>query len=81
VIPDEQEAIDAGLKMARRGDLLLIFGDKVSRDWKQVIYFKGGDAAPEPEPAPTPVIETPRFEQTALIQDGRGVRLARESED
>jgi cyanophycin synthetase len=82
IVPDEQEAIDAGLRMARRGDLLLIFGDKISRDWKQVIYFKG-DHGPEPEPAtvPPPVLEAPRYERTALIQDERGVRLARESED
>jgi cyanophycin synthetase len=81
IVPDEQEAIDAGLKLARRGDLLLIFGDKISRDWKQVIYFKGPESMPEPEPVASPVMESPRFEQTALIQDGRGVRLARENED
>jgi cyanophycin synthetase len=40
VIPDEQEAIEAGLRLARRGDLLLVFADKISRSWKQIIYFK-----------------------------------------
>jgi cyanophycin synthetase len=80
IIPDEQEAIEAGLRLARRGDLLLIFADKVSRGWKQVIYFKN-EQAPDPEPVPSPVVEAPRFEKTALIQDERGVRLARESED
>jgi cyanophycin synthetase len=81
IVPAEPDAIDAGLNMARRGDLLLIFGDKVSRGWKQVIYFKGPEHAPEPEPVAPPAVDTPRFEQSALIQDGRGVRLARESED
>lgn len=39
VIPDEVEAVDAALKMADTGDLLLIFGDDISRTWKQIIYF------------------------------------------
>jgi cyanophycin synthetase len=85
VIPDEQEAMDAGLKMARRGDLLLLFADKISRSWKQVIYFKGEDGAeaptPEPAAAALPLADAPLFEQATLIQDERGVRLARESED
>ena len=40
VIPDEQAAIQAALEGAERGDLLIVFADKVSRSWKQVIYFK-----------------------------------------
>jgi len=83
VIPDEEQAIEAALAFARRGDLLLIFADKISRSWKQVIYFKGAAEAPPAEPSPValPVVEGPRFEQANVIQDERGVRLARESED
>jgi cyanophycin synthetase len=40
IIPDEQEAIEAGLRMGRPGDLLLIFADALVRSWKQVIKFK-----------------------------------------
>ncbi len=40
VIIDEQQAIDGALRMARRGDLVLVFADAVSRSWKQIIYFK-----------------------------------------
>lgn len=40
VVPDEQEAVDVGLRAAQPGDLLLVFADKISRSWKQVIYFK-----------------------------------------
>jgi cyanophycin synthetase len=40
IIPDEQEAIDAGLRMGRPGDLLLIFADALVRSWKQVIKFR-----------------------------------------
>ncbi len=39
VIPDEQQAIDAALRMAATGDLLLIFGDALARCWKQITKF------------------------------------------
>lgn len=46
VIPDEQEAIDAALRTAQRGDLLLIFADALARSWKQVVHFRaGGESA------------------------------------
>jgi cyanophycin synthetase len=49
VIPDEQEAIDAALKMGQAGDLLLIFADALARSWKQITKFKtvGSQAAPQ----------------------------------
>jgi cyanophycin synthetase len=50
VIPDEQEAIDAALRMGRPGDLLLIFSDALVRSWKQITKFKP-DGAPAAEPA------------------------------
>jgi cyanophycin synthetase len=107
VIPDEQTAIEAGLKMCKRGDLLLAFADKVSRSWKQVIYFKpdGEEVKSVPLPAPRPHAETAygtpshgsggarpvaplvqssddvSIEGAQLIEDERGVRLAREQED
>jgi cyanophycin synthetase len=40
VIPDEQAAIDAALRMGRQGDLLLVFADALTRSWKQIIKFK-----------------------------------------
>jgi cyanophycin synthetase len=40
VIPDEQEAIDAALRMGEAGDLLLIFSDALVRSWKQITKFK-----------------------------------------
>jgi cyanophycin synthetase len=45
IIPDEQAAIDAALRMGQRGDLLLIFADALTRSWKQVIKFKPDDQA------------------------------------
>jgi cyanophycin synthetase len=49
VIPDEQEAIDAALKMGQAGDLLLIFADALARSWKQITKFKtvGSQSAPQ----------------------------------
>src|SRR5262249_42449478 len=83
IIPDEEQAIDAALAVARRGVWPLISADKLSRGWKQVTYCKGaaGGAPAEPAPVALPVVEGPHFEQANVIQDERGVRLARESED
>jgi cyanophycin synthetase len=43
VIPEEEKAVEAALKMAEPEDLLLIFGDDVARCWKQIIYFNRED--------------------------------------
>jgi cyanophycin synthetase len=40
VIPDEQEAIDAALRLGQPGDLLLVFSDELVRSWKQITKFK-----------------------------------------
>ncbi len=45
IIPDEQEAIDAALRMGRPGDLLLVFADALTRSWKQVIKFSPASAS------------------------------------
>ncbi len=41
VVPDEVAAVDRGLHLSRPGDVLLVFGDALSRTWKQIIYFGG----------------------------------------
>jgi cyanophycin synthetase len=72
--------------MAGPGDLLLVFGDQITRTWKQIIHFRPDLSAPPAEKAapplqldtrPTPVLD----ERRALVRDERGVRLARETED
>ena len=40
VIPDEQEATAAALAEARPGDLVLIFGDNITRTWEQIVNFR-----------------------------------------
>jgi cyanophycin synthetase len=95
IIPDEQEAVDAALRMARAGDLLLVFGDAIVRSWKQIIHFQS-DGAPRPvtaehamprpaatkaAAAPASAAVLPPSELASLVRDERGVRLARESDD
>lgn len=90
IIPDEQEAIDAALRMSKPGDLLLVFADALVRSWKQIIKFRP-DGSPEPQAAaPTAVAETalePEFDESSfaelgdVVRDGRGIHLSRESDD
>lgn len=57
VIPDEQEAMTAGLTMACPGDLLLLFADDLERTWKQVLDFR-------PASTPTPSVTRAVLRQT-----------------
>ncbi len=91
VIPDEQEAIDAALRMGRPGDLLLVFADALVRSWKQVIKFRpeGAPAPRRAEPAAPAAAPEPAFagaedsliDMEGLVRDERGVRLGREEAD
>ncbi len=90
MIPEEQLAVDAALRAADAGDLVLIFGDAITRSWKQVIQFRP-DAAPQSlerprssRPERIPALATPLMEdrRREFVRDSRGVRIARaESED
>jgi cyanophycin synthetase len=92
IVVDEVPAIEAALKMGRRGDLLVIFGDNLTRSWKQIIYFDAGEGAATEATAPADDI--PRIlvpvqgndgellaSGGTLIADERGVRIARETDD
>jgi cyanophycin synthetase len=90
IIPDEQKAIDAALRMGQSGDLLLVFADALVRSWKQVTKFRpeGAMAAAVPAPvrAPTPSPEAPVEEPAfsdfeGVVRDERGVHLSREEND
>ncbi|MEO5626116.1 MAG: cyanophycin synthetase, partial [Dokdonella sp.] len=89
-IPDEQEAIDAALRMGRSGDLLLVFADALVRSWKQIIKFRPEGATETI--APTPIAaaaaaEEPVFDEASfaalggVVRDERGIHLSREGED
>ena len=84
-VPEEPAAIEAALRAGQPGDLVLIFGDQITRSWKQVIQFKPGR---RPERAFRPdrrIVEAPPLAEPVLldsdhlVRDERGVRLAREA--
>jgi cyanophycin synthetase len=60
----EEEAVNEALGMARPGDLVVIFGDKLARVWDLIVGFKKEDREPEPalekrgEPRPVPFERT-----------------------
>jgi cyanophycin synthetase len=89
VIPDEADAVQAALNRAQAGDLVLIFGDKIDRTWKQINGYSPENVA-ESRPAekrPTVSADTidisplPLTGDEPIVRDERGVWLARETED
>jgi cyanophycin synthetase len=91
VISDEQAAVDAALREAQPGDLVLIFGDAITRSWKQVIQFRP-EAPPRPaerrrtprEPAVVTAAPLPSLAEDSrreFVRDVRGVWLPREADD
>jgi cyanophycin synthetase len=93
IIADETQAVDHALRIGKRGDLLLVFADRINRSWKQITKFKGDDgtvARTSVAPAPSSVMlvdgenePAAKLDGVSIIRDERGVRLARdlESED
>ena len=86
IIPEESQATDRALRMAAPGDLLLIFGDAISRTWKQIVQFRPDLAPPVADKSAHMIpLETRQMpllsERRQLVRDERGVRLAREAED
>jgi cyanophycin synthetase len=86
IVPEETAAVDAALRAAEPGDLLLIFGDAITRSWKQVIQYRP-DATPRPAAPPrisrpepvVPVLASPLEDRRReFVRDSRGVRIARE---
>ena len=76
------------LEMAREGDLVMMFGDDITRTWKQIIGHEvadqpaPGDEAAKPQQSfveedPTAFMLEPGEE---LIRDERGVRIAHQEE-
>ncbi len=88
MIPQETEAVQQALSRADQGDLVLIFGDSLTRTWKQIVYFSPDVSTAEMEAdagsgVATPVVDLPHldFGDGDLVRDDRGVRLARDTED
>jgi len=85
IIPDEQEAIEAALRMGESGDLLLIFADALVRSWKQITKFSPSGAAPArsdsrpaPSPARAPTVRDQGDSATTNADVGRPSTLAPE---
>ena len=93
VIPEEPRAVEAALASCRAGDLLVVFGDQISRCWKQITKFRSeGPAMPAPTSEAAVVASAPirtndgaledhRRLGGVLVEDERGVRIVREAED
>ena len=87
VIPDEQEAVDAALRMGQPGDLLLMFADALARTWKQITKFTPEGDAPklaprEPVPAQESELEeTPYVPMEGVVRDERGLVFERAQDD
>ena len=92
VIADEQEAIDHALKLAEADDLVLIFGDAITRCWKQITSFNNADKEAavdvkehaEDVPKVTPMLDSGEPDPfvledgMTLVKDERGVRIVEE---
>jgi cyanophycin synthetase len=87
IIPDEQEAVDAALRMGQPGDLILVFADALTRSWKQIIKF-----TPDGEmPRAAAKAELPSLEQSlderavaamgGVVREERGLVFEREESD
>jgi cyanophycin synthetase len=86
VIASEQEAVDTALNMAREGDLVMVFGDNITRCWKQIIYLKNEqqtdiEAHPFMDESNEAGMEELLSEGDTIIRDERGVRLARNNDE
>jgi len=89
VIPPEAEAVDAALRMGQSDDLILIFGDSLTRTWNQITQFRPDSASPAPEAPDGEVaaVELPELPSDEVqlggkvMRDERGVFLAPELDD
>jgi cyanophycin synthetase len=87
VIADEKASVAHALEFCDAGDLLVVFGDDITRCWKQIIHFKTDGSGREVENQKdesnkdSEVVE--HFELAdgqSLIRDERGVRIAKTEE-
>ncbi len=80
VVPDEGEAIDRALDIARPHDLVLLFCANVVRAWKKIIYFSPNEkvsVATAEESSSVTDIDVPKGYE--VVSDVRGGRLSPKS--
>jgi cyanophycin synthetase len=87
IIPDEQQAVDAALRMGEPGDLILVFADALTRSWKQITKFLPDGEAPKPAmkmelPSLEPALDESTFaSMEGVVRDERGLVFEREESD
>lgn len=94
IIPDEVEAIEHGLQLAEQDDLLMVFGDAITRCWKQITQFNSdGKTIEEPTSDQTPVQTVVSMLDTSepdtfvletgmrIVKDDRGVRVVSDMDE
>src|SRR5690606_19894032 len=88
VIPDEQQAVDAALRLAGSGDLLVVFADALARTWKQITKFTPEGAIARTSKKPElPSLESLSADEAAVaamegvVRDERGLVFEREEND
>jgi len=92
VIADEVDAIDKALNLAVHGDLVMVFGDAITRCWKQIIQFNNvtGGQSTTPTKAPQSLVSMLDAEEPdtfvlqpgmTIVKDERGVRVAFDTEE
>ncbi|MGH8031411.1 MAG: cyanophycin synthetase [Luteimonas sp.] len=87
VIPDEQQAVDAALRMGAPGDLIVMFADALARTWKQITKFQPDGEAPKPLlrpelPALQPALDADAYVPIeGVVRDERGLVFEREDSD
>ena len=92
VIPDEVEAVDAALAMGEPDDLVMVFGDAITRCWKQIISFNNAGEPVEPsetKPIQTVVSMLDNKEPDTfvlgsglkIVTDSRGVRVVQDHDE
>jgi cyanophycin synthetase len=91
-ISDEVEAINKGLELASTDDLLMVFGDAITRCWKQIINFNSGNE-PKKKAEKTPLQTVVSMLETSepdtfvlesgmkIVTDDRGVRVVSEYDE
>lgn len=91
IIPSEVDAVNEALKIAKHDDLVIIFGDAITRCWKQIIGFnKEVDIdyiAPQKAPRVTSILNSTVPDSFVLedgmkiVKDERGVRIIAEHDE
>jgi cyanophycin synthetase len=87
IIPDEQQAVDAALRMGRPGDLILVFADALTRSWKQITKFTpDGEMPRAAAKAELPPLEATMDERAVaamggVVREERGLVFEREESD